>query len=166
MTAFEDAHDATPLTRAALAYHIATGRESLAPHADAVKWALEHADPLCDPRDIRAVEAMRLWLDEVVSDDDTRARLGLDSDGPHWLYREHMECDALYLSRATSGPGAFVALAGDAGWCTFDGGIVGANVVATGLESGEAGRLAAEAALRRAGVLAEGVTVRRAGGGA
>ena len=46
MTAFPDNASTSAMERAALAYQIATGRESLAPHADAVKWALEHGGPL------------------------------------------------------------------------------------------------------------------------
>lgn len=169
MTAFPDNASTSALERAALAYHIATGRESLTPHADAVKWALEHADPLCDPRDIRAVEAMRLWLDEVVSDDDTRARLGLEAKPepvaetwPAWT-RLGSTMRLLHLSEddAMSSLTCEVANVGHRGWVTYESPECGARV-ASGPETGPAGMDAAEAALRRAGVLAEGVTVRRA----
>lgn len=157
MTAFPDHTDATPLTRAALAYHIATGRESLTPHADAVKWALEHADPLGDPRDVRAVEAMIPWLDDVVDHDVTRERLGLELY-PCWYGENEYGVRGLLLERATIP----VAIIDETGWSAYHFGSPNEAKAGEGSETGTAGMDAAEAALRRAGVLAEGVTVRRA----
>jgi hypothetical protein len=88
----------------------------------------------------------------VVTDDDTRSRLGLADlawtieDGWMWLTHE----------------GATVARVCDFGWAVWMPGE--SQDFAGDAESGTAGMDAAEAALRRAGVLAEGVTVRRAGG--
>jgi hypothetical protein len=136
--------------QARLAYHIATGR-TLDDRDEAARWALSivaSASPL--PSFRRAVEAMIPWLDSVVADDDTRSRLGLADlawtieDGWLWLTHE----------------GATVARVCDFGWAVWMPGE--SHDFAGDAEDGTAGMDAAEAALRRAGVLAEGVTVRRA----
>ncbi len=159
--------------RAALAYHIATGR-TLEDREAVARWCLDALSvPQVDRWQRRAVEVMRLWLDEVVSDDDTRSRLGSEAKpepvaetGPAWA-RLGPTMRLLHLSEddAMSSFTCEVANVGPGGWVTYESPERGARV-ASGPETGTAGMDAAEAALRRAGVLAEGVTVRRAGGGA
>ena len=142
----------TARARAELAYHIATGG-TLPADPDAVTWALACLSTAhVSSAQRRAAEVVAEYLDDVVTDADTRSRLGLDDlawtveDGWLWLTHE----------------GATVARVCDFGWAVWMPGE--SQDFAGDAESGTAGMDAAEAALRRAGVLAEGVTVRRPGG--
>lgn len=163
----------TPHARASLAHEIATGRP-LPADAEAVTWALACLSTAhASSAQHRAAVVVAEYLDGIVSDDDTRRRLGLapivnpaPESYPAWVdFGSGFAC--LYLDAADR---RFVA--GHVGivytdaWRAYP--APGDNPpIAQGPETGEAGRLAAEAALRAAGVLAEGVVVRRpVGGGA
>lgn len=162
----------TAHARAALAYHIATGR-TLEDREAVLVWSLGviESGPLCSDHNRRAVEAMIPWLDSLPLDDDTRARLGLEPKPiaemwPAWVKGDDGRCRLfLSLSDFRYRASHSVALVGDGFWSAWR--MPGSlSFVDGGPETGTAGMDAAEAALRRAGVLAEGVTVRRPGGGA
>lgn len=159
MPAFLD-DDTDHLTRARDAYYVATGRP-LDPHDAAIRWALEVLDEPWTVHECRAVEMMTPWLDEVVSDPETRARLGLEpkaepvaglfwtaEDGGFSLYEsERGALDALVCDVREDGWRAWMMI--------YD------TPFARGPETGPAGMDAAERALIAAGVLPAGCTPRR-----
>ena len=148
----------TTKERAALAYNIATGG-TLPADPDAVTWALACLSTAhVSSAQRRAAEVVAEYLDAVIDDADTRGRLGLEvRTWPAWCGR------GLYLTRDDFTAARSVAGLDSLGWSAWT---VGDCAVPNGYgpETGTAGMDAAEAALRRAGVLAEGVTVRRPGG--
>lgn len=160
MPAFPD-DDTDHITRARDAYYVATGR-TLDPHDAAIRWALDALSvPQVDRSQRRAVEMMAPWLDEVVSDPETRARLGLEpkaepvaglfwtaEDGGFSLYEsERGALDALVCDVREDGWRAWMMI--------YD------TPFARGPETGRAGMDAAERALIAAGVLPAGCTPRR-----
>lgn len=166
VTAFPDVSGVTPIQRAALAYQIATGRAL--DFDSATSWAI---DVLARPshhfaeQNRRTVEAMLPWLDEVVTDDDTRSRLGLGpkpvaETWPAWDCFDGF-CDLHMSFDDASGNVRPVAEVIRAGWNAYAGTDADSPRIGDGPETGTAGMDAAEAALRLAKVLPEGVTVRR-----
>lgn len=163
----------TPHARASLAHEIATGRP-LPADAEAVTWALACLSTAhASSAQHRAAVVVAEYLDSLPLDDDTRRRLGLEPKAepvaetwPAWV-RFGAMC-VMYLTREDEDSNTVCEIASvrdDHGWKCYPSPL-GLEACASGPETGEAGRLAAEAALRRAGVLPEGATVRRAGGGA
>lgn len=170
MSAFEDPTDTDRLERARVAYSVATGAP-LPERPEALRWALAYAvdRPQLTPEQ-RAVPHVAAWLDDGTLDEEARSRLGLEAKPepvaetwPAWVdLGARFVC--MYLDAADRRfVAGHVAIVGTDAWRAYPS--PGENPpIAEGPETGTAGMDAAEAALRRAGVLPEGVTVRRPGG--